>query len=363
MVAPMYDTGPHPSRGSRVIEALPVTTPARLALITALLGCSSSPAVPPDASVSSDIVNAAVDIPAVDGSSVMSDVPSITETSLVIDDVPVPACGVCAVRPEPETSGFLTDNALDELSGIVESRAQPGIFFVHNDSGDSARFFAIDRGGALRATFVLRGVTAVDWEDIAIGPCPAGTCLYLGDIGDNDGVRPGYALYRVAQPTVADGTVADRELPWERFSFTYPDGRHNSEALAIRPDTGDVYVFTKVTTLPSVIYRFPQPLRVDASMTLTRVGELALPAGSSGLVTGADIHPCAPRLLVRTYDRLWEFSGAGASWEDLFRATPQRMLVQTENQGEAVGWHSNGRGYATISEGRAQGLHDALCPR
>ncbi len=279
------------------------------------------------------------------------------------DDAPAQGCGVCATRPEPETSGFLTDNDLDELSGIVESRAQPGIFFVHNDSGDSARFFAIDRTGTRRATFVLRGATAVDWEDIAIGPCPAGTCLYLGDIGDNDLVRPGYSLYRVAQPTVPDGTSANRDVPWERFTFTYPDGRHNSEALAIRPDTGDVYVFTKVTTLPSVIYRFPQPLRVDASMTLTRVGELALPAGSSGLVTGADIHPCAARLLVRTYDRLWEFGNASASWEDLFRAAPARMLVQTENQGEAVGWHSDGRGYVTISEGRGQGLHDAHCPR
>lgn len=335
-----------------------MTTRTRLALITALLGCSSSPAMAPvDAAVSSDIA----DIPSVDIPPV--DVPPISDIAPVIEDAPLPACSVCPARPEPATSGFLTDDDLDELSGIVESRAQPGIFFVHNDSGDSARFFAIDRTGTLRATFVLRGATAVDWEDIAVGPCPAGTCLYLGDIGDNDRVRPGYALYLVAQPTVADGAAATRELPWERFAFTYPDGRHNSEALAIRPDTGDVYVFTKVTTLPSVVYRFPLPLSGDASVTLTRVGELALPAGGSGLVTGADIHPCAPRLLVRTYDRLWEFSGAGASWEDLFRATPERMLVQTENQGESVGWHANGRGYVTISEGRAQGLHDALCPR
>ena len=43
--------------------------------------------------------------------------------------------------------------------------------------------------------------------------------------------------------------------------------------------------------------------------------------------------------------------------------TPERRLVSNETQGESVGWHADGRGYVTISEGRAQGLHDARCPR
>lgn len=294
-----------------------------------------------------------------------SDTPTTTSDDVTAtEDTPRSACGVCATPAEPETVGTVSSPDLAELSGIVESRAQPGLYFVHNDSGDTARFFALDTNGTLRGTYVLDGATAVDWEDIASGPCPAGQCLYLGDIGDNGGTRPRYTVYRVTQPVFGAGPAAQVDVPWERFDFVYPDGAHNAEALAVRPDTGDVYVITKVSAGASTVYRFPLPLRADAPATLVRVGALALPTTGDPLVTAADLHPCARRLLVRTYTRLWEFSVADdAPWEDLFRATPQRVLVQTETQGEAVGWHADGRGYVTISEGRAQGLHDARCPR
>jgi hypothetical protein len=279
------------------------------------------------------------------------------------DDAPAQGCGVCATPAEPETVATVASTELNELSGIVESRAQPGVYFVHNDSGDTARFFALDGDGALRGTYALDGVTAVDWEDIAVGPCPAGTCVYLGDIGDNGASRAGYAVYRVTQPVVGPGAAARHVVAWERLAFVYPDGSHNAESLLVRPDTGDLYVITKVSAGSSEVYRFPRPATAGAAVTLEHVGALALPGTGDRLVTGADVHPCARRLLVRTYTRLWEFAvGEGAPWEDIFRATPERALVATETQGEAVGWHADGRGYVTISEGHAQGLHDARCP-
>ena len=269
---------------------------------------------------------------------------------------------MCAAAP-PETVGTVASGELTELSGIAESRGEPGVYFVHNDSGDRARFFAIDGQATLRATYVLTGAAAVDWEDLAVGPCPAGQCVFLGDIGDNDRVRAGYAVYRVTQPAVGPGAAATHDVPWERFAFVYPDGAHNAESLVVRPDTGDVYVITKVSAGATEVYRFPRPMDAAATATLVRVGALALPTSGDALVTGADLHPCARRLLVRTYTRLWEFAaGEGAPWDDLFRATPERVPVAAEAQGEAVGWHADGRGYVTLSEGRAQGLHDARCP-
>jgi hypothetical protein len=319
-----------------------------------VMGCGTQAAVTVDAAVS----DAPGPLDAVDVATAPSDTPPVE------GDAPRSACGACVTPAEPETVGTVTSSDLDEISGIAESRAQPGVYFIHNDSGDSARFFAMDGAGTLRATYRLDGAGSVDWEDIASGPCPGGRCLYLGDIGDNAEARSVYTVYRVAQPVVADGTAARVDVPWERFDFVYPDGAHNAEALAVRPDTGDVYVITKVSTGASTVYRFPLPLQAGATATLVRVGALALPTTGDPLVTAADLHPCARRLLVRTYTRLWEFSLADdAPWEDLFRATPQRVLVQTETQGEAVGWHADGRGYVTISEGRAQGLHDARCPR
>src|SRR5260221_9441164 len=96
----------------------------------------------------------------------------------------------------PVQIGTIAASALPETSGIVDSRANANTFWVHNDSGDSARFYAINHQGTLLGTFPLGGnppnppPAALDWEDIAIGPKPdGGNYLYLGDIGDNDSVR------------------------------------------------------------------------------------------------------------------------------------------------------------------------------
>src|SRR6185503_14763457 len=79
---------------------------------------------------------------------------------------------------------------LDEISGMSQSRGNPNIFWVHNDSGDQARVYAVNRKGVLVGTYLLDGASAVDWEDMAMGPAPGGrSYLYLADIGDNSARR------------------------------------------------------------------------------------------------------------------------------------------------------------------------------
>jgi len=67
-------------------------------------------------------------------------------------------------------AGTLQDPALVEVSGIAASTRYPSTLWAHNDSGDTARLFAITDAGADRVTFTLSGATANDWEDIALGP-------------------------------------------------------------------------------------------------------------------------------------------------------------------------------------------------
>src|SRR5687768_689361 len=88
---------------------------------------------------------------------------------------------------EPQAVGRIQDAQLNEISGIVESSVHPNVFFVHNDSGDSPRLFAVDRAGRLLAELLLETVPLViDAEDIALGPAPDGRrFLYLGDTGNN----------------------------------------------------------------------------------------------------------------------------------------------------------------------------------
>jgi len=264
-------------------------------------------------------------------------------------DVPA-ACGACAEFvgvPDPVT---VHPDALDEVSGVVESRRAPGVLFMHNDSGDGARFFAIGADGYKVGEYHLRGATAVDWEDIAIGPCPAGRCVYLGDIGDNNTVRAEPVIYRVAEPATTGD--ADVDVPWDALPFRYPDGIHNAETLLAHPTTGDLYVVTKVETGPSGVYVLRAPHPPGATRTAERVATLNLPAAGGQLVTGGDLHPCGDRLLLRTYVRLYEYERpVGAPFEALFAARPRVVAYLPERQGEAVGWRADGRGYVTVSEG------------
>ena len=273
----------------------------------------------------------------------------------------------CATWGAPSTTGALADPQLVELSGLAASQAHPGVLWAHNDSGDTARFFAVSDTGAALGRFYLDGGAARDWEDVALGPCPTGTCLYLGDIGDNLTVRTDLAVYRVAEPDLevatADGGTSG--VAFERFAFEYPNGlRHNAETLLVHPFTGEVYVLTKHGAgVRSRVYRFPQPLDASTTATLEFLGELPVPGAGDLPLTAGDVSPCGNALLLRMYNRLVELRAApGRPFEDVFSAAPVSVPVASEPQGEAVTWSPDGRGYYTASEGAAQPLSKVRCP-
>ena len=169
--------------------------------------------------------------------------------------------GECPTFQPGRSLGTLASPALVETSGVIASRRQPDVMWVHNDSGDTPRVFAISSEGVTRGEFQLAGASARDWEDIALGPGPAPDTdyLYVGDIGDNTATRDGITVYRVAEPTVegdastpvtVDGVVA--------MALTYPDGPHDAETLLVDPATGDILVVTKAAA-GSGVYRAAAP--------------------------------------------------------------------------------------------------------
>ncbi len=259
-----------------------------------------------------------------------------------------PSCA-CVSWGNPRNGGLVPD-PLIELSGLVASRDQPGVFYAHNDSGDTARFFAIATTGAIAQTFTLDGGSANDWEDIALGPCPTGTCVYLGDIGDNFRVRSDYAIYRVPEPTVTSGTT---EVPWDRFRFEYPQGaRHNAEAIFMHPFTGRLYLVTKEDTAPSEVYRFPLPFDASRIATLELVATLTVPATTDRQLTAADVNVCGTAVLLRMYNRLVELRlpQGETDFEKIFAVEPVTVPSASEAQGEAVAYGANGQSYFTSSE-------------
>ena len=259
-----------------------------------------------------------------------------------------PSCP-CVQWGNPRNAGLVTD-PLVELSGLVASRAQPGVLYAHNDSGDTARFFAIGADARLLQTFTLDGATANDWEDIALGPCPSGTCVYLGDIGDNLRVRTNYAIFRVPEPQVTSGTTS---VPWERFAYEYPSAaRHNAEAIFMHPVTGRLYLVTKEDTAPSEVFRFPLPFDAAKTAVLERVATLTVPSQTDRPLTAADVNPCGTAVLLRMYNRLVELRlpANETDFEKIFLVEPVTVPFANEGQGEAVAYSASGMSYFTSSE-------------
>ncbi|MDZ4656408.1 MAG: hypothetical protein SH868_02390 [Bythopirellula sp.] len=246
----------------------------------------------------------------------------------------------------PVPIGTISAAALSEVSGIVDSRANSNVFWVHNDSGDSARFYAIDYQGALQGTFPLAAATAVDWEDIAIGAKPGGgNYLYLGDIGDNNAARPFVTVYRTAEPlSTASATIPTTD--YTAAKLLYPSGARNAESLFVDPLTNDLFIITKTST--PQIYSAPASAFDQPQTTLTSHGVLGAPLSTA---TAADISPDGRHILVRskTAARLFE-RGIGQSVADALHGVGVPFTLGVESQGEAIGWAADGTGFYTCSE-------------
>ena len=249
---------------------------------------------------------------------------------------------------------------LPETSGIAASRRHPGVFWAHNDSNNSATIFAIDQSGKLLARFPLRGLRPRDAEDIAVGPCAAGSkqsCIYLADIGDNLARRKEVWIGRIPEPASLDG----RALDVEASAFRYPDGPRNAESLIVDPHTAKLYVVTKSLDGLGEVYRLDD-LQAKGGGHAVAIAVLPAPAALARLTTAADVHPSGERILLRTYAGVWELRRPGArSLEDVFGATPVEVTGAPQIQSEGIAYTVDGRSYLLASEGERSALYRVDC--
>ncbi len=245
-----------------------------------------------------------------------------------------------------------------EASGLAASARNPGVLWLHNDSGDQPRVFAISDKAALLGVFTLQGAQAEDWEDMALGPGPqAGAAyLYLGDIGDNPATRARITVYRVAEPAVS-ATQRPTQVTLtgvQALPLVYPDGAHNAEALMVDPQSGDLYIVTKTGAAPAGIYVSRAPQQVGVQRTLSKVGTVS--PGEN--VTGGDISGDGAEVLLRTYTRalLWH-RAPGQGLGQALAGTPCKVPAALEPQGEAIAFAPGGGDYYTFSEWQNQPLY------
>lgn len=292
------------------------------------------------------------------------------------------AAAMCGTAAEVLPAGTVAAGDLVEASGLAAAWANDGVYWAHNDSGDSARAFVTNTRGSAIATYTLAGADAFDWEDMASGPGAADGdgLLYFGDIGDNARGRPEIIVYRVREPKLdrSAAPIAGTLTGVEKLTLRYPDGAHDAETLMVDPVSGDIIIVTKDGG-GSQVFRAPGTLDANATTTLEQVarvdfsqlkkraefGDDAPPLARAGgaLATSGDISPSGDPpaggiIAIRTYSAVWLWSrAAGQSIAEALAAEPCEAASAAEPQGEAIAFDADGAGYATVSEGEHPLVH------
>ena len=236
-----------------------------------------------------------------------------------------------------------------EASGVAASRRTPGVFWALNDSGDPM-IFVLDQQGAIKGRVRVTGASVDDWEDVAVGPCPQGSCVYLADIGDNNGNRKTISLYRVAEPAPDDAATG----PVDVFHAEYPDGPHDAESLFVTREP-EVFLITKGDPGHVALYAFPRPLASGRTLLLRRIGEpiAGEKVDAKDRPTAADVSPDGQWVAVRTTDWVAFYRTAdfvSGAWREAFRTDLSSL---GEPRGEGVTFAGGG---AVVLVGEAGGL-------
>ncbi len=270
--------------------------------------------------------------------------------------------GSGGLRPAPIAR--VEFDPIAEMSGMVK-HPNDGSYWVHNDSGDAPRLFAIDLDGNTLVPQSLQGryyagtpergkqpwpgvmignAENIDWEDITSD----GENLYIADLGNNFNSRRNLGVYVVPWSSLLETESAEAAVHWpvaylEQTAFPPPNRHFDSESLFFAD--GKLYFITKhreplpaqsmapganLYRLDSTFYNASNPLiLVDSHAELTAA-------------TAAELSPDGNTLAVLSYTALWLFDRPSEG--DQWLSSSSRKIEfarDTVRQAEALAWEDN----------------------
>lgn len=241
---------------------------------------------------------------------------------------------VCSQWKEAARAGSLKAQ-LQEESGIAASRRFSGRLYHINDSGDAGNFYITQMDGSDIDAVRVAGFKPEDTESLSLGPCPAkgaaeNSCLYIGDIGDNDKKRKSVEVAVIDEVQNFPQPVKPRAL----LTFRYPDGAHDAESMAVHPD-GTIYILTKEN--PAKLFKAP-PGESSQPRLLTAVTTLNAGSAPTDMAFSDD----GTRLLVLTYTDAVEFT--------MDFKQPQHIPLEFLQQQESVTYLPGSRSFLYSTE-------------
>ena len=258
---------------------------------------------------------------------------------------------------QPKELCRLKDDRINESSGIAASWRNKDAFWTNNDSGDSARIFLFSKGGDTIAVVNIKGVSAIDWEDIASFRFGKDCYVLIADVGDNTKMRKNCVLYIVREPVISMNAENKEVLSIEVepvliISFIYEDGPHNCESAAVDPTQSAIYLVSKEAG-ECKVYSMPIPSKGSKQPNVAKpIATLMLPE-----TTAMDISFDGMRAVILTYGDAYEFARANTeTWAQAFSREPRKIKMPPRKQGESICYGPDGKTLYLTSENKSQPL-------
>jgi len=265
------------------------------------------------------------------------------------------------------------DERLSEMSGLASFPATRDreTVWCHNDGGRGTWLHQVSlETGAFVRSIELAGVANTDWEDLATVTVDGQRFLAVADCGDNQQRRKSYAIHVVKADDLGRGNGPGRASPApvaRTIRFRYPDGPHDSEALAFDARARQFLIFTK-SKKSTLLYAVPWESGGGgggAEKVASPVVALAPPVeypktppvvqlkrslfGNSA--TAAALSPDGATLVILTYTDCLVYPRAqGEAWDAALARAPHVWPLPAVFQPEALCFSADGTALYVTSE-------------
>ena len=280
---------------------------------------------------------------------------------------------------EAVLAGRIESDGLVECSGLEPSMRAGDLLWAVNDSGNGPFLFALSFDGRDRGRVRVAGATNRDWEGLDTFVWQDRPMILIADVGDNHRRRIRHTLYVVEEPGPGrdrlrrSGTV---EVAW-RIDFSYPDGKHDAEGVAVDAASGEVLIVTKRDE-PPLLFAVPLSATVAGrSVTARRVGAIErIPPPSNqdrqhtfgafySKPTSLDFSPDGRKMVMLTYKHAYLFSRMPKdSWASAVRERPVLIRLPPPHEGrllhqrEAICFLPDAMSLLVTSEGDRAGIFE-----
>lgn len=280
---------------------------------------------------------------------------------------------------EAKMVGRIESDGLVECSGLEPSMLDGDLLWAVNDSGHGPFLYAMGLDGRDRGRVRVAGAKNQDWEGLDTFVWQGRPMILIADVGDNHRRREWHTLYVVEEPGLGQDRLrrsGEVEVAW-RIDFSYPDGKHDAEGMAVDAAAGEVLILTKRDE-PPLLFAVPLPATLaGSSVTARRVGAIErIPPPSSqdrqhtfgafySQPTALDLSPDGRRMVVLTYQHAYLFNRMPKdSWASAVKERPDQIRLPPPHEGrllrqrEAICFSPDAMSLLVTSEGDRAGIFE-----